>query len=52
MTSINDIMHYHKDAMKNGGNDLEIVIVDIVLDDINGVDDGWRRISTPQRSSS
>jgi hypothetical protein len=25
--------------MKNGVNGLEIVIVDIVLDDINGVDD-------------
>jgi hypothetical protein len=41
-------MFYHIDAMRNGVNGLEIVFVDIVLDNINGVDDdgvAFRRLT-------
>ena len=39
MTYINDIMSYPIEIMQNGINSLEMVIVDIVLDDLNGIND-------------
>ena len=40
MISSNDIIEYQLALLLKGVNTIEIVIVDIVLNDINGVDNG------------
>jgi hypothetical protein len=38
--NINDVIEYQLEVLLKGVNTIDIVIVDILLDDINGVADG------------